>query len=100
MNAMGRITASNRNGTEHVWTARVSPDLGAALQRRDRPVSNLDSKQNHPVMQTRQSDAAAPYEWPSNHLPDQSQIGICRLWQLLDTLLLPSPDHSGQLEHP
>ena len=71
--AAGHVTAPERSGTGYVWTDKWRPVTGATWQRPHGPKSTIDGKQNHPVVQVSQRDAAAYCAWRGSRLPTEAE---------------------------
>lgn len=71
--ATGHVTDPERRGTGYVWTDKWRPVTGATWQRPHGPRSNIDGKENHPVVQVSQRDAAAYCAWRGGRLPTEAE---------------------------
>lgn len=69
----GQITDPERSGTGYVWTEQWRPVTGATWQRPHGLKSTIDGKQNYPVVQVSQRDAATYCEWRGGHLPIEAE---------------------------
>lgn len=71
--ATAHVTDPERSGTGYVWTDKWRPVTGATWQRPHGPGSHIDNKENHPVVQVSQRDAATYCAWHGRRLPTEAE---------------------------
>lgn len=71
--ATGHVTDPERSGKGYVWTDKWRPVAGATWRHPHGPKSDIARKDNHPVVQVSQRDAAAYCAWRGDRLPTEPE---------------------------
>lgn len=71
--ATGHVTGPERSGTGYVWTDKWRAVKGANWRQPHGPGSSIAGKDDHPVVQVSQRDAAAYCAWRDRRLPTEAE---------------------------